>query len=725
MKLRARDLVVISLCILLAIVLIGAKADAGPVVKMDHLIITEVMLQNASSVPYASGEFEDYIECYNPTEQPIQLSDYYLTDSNKKVLKWQLPNAVLEPGRFVIFFTTGMGVGSETNFQLSDDGEGLILSDKEGKILQELLVEKAGANISYGMNTETLTYSYYLQGSPLAMSTGFHFDDPKAFADTCRIDWSQQGGVYGVPVTLTLSTQFEGAEIRYTTDGKEPTIESPIYASPLVIEDTSKNVNRYAGLRGVSPSASNSGPNMISNRPVTKGTVVRAGIFMNGTRLSAVQTQTFFVLEDGKDHYALPIVSLTTDPENLFDDEKGIYWGGNVLKRFTGSYPNVPVDGSIPANYNQEGPEWERPASFEYFVDGERVFSQDIGVSTFGGWSRANVKKSLKIKADIQYDPNHDTLDYPLIRNALDKDGKTIQTYKNIALRGGANDYENSIFRDEMIQSLAMEMNVSTQGYEAVNLFLDGEYWGIYWMREVQDRHYVQQHFPVSSEDVTVIVNNGELYEGNEDGLAAYYDLMSFFEEADLSDPAQYEKAKSLMDIPSLIDYQWIQIYSANTDWPGNNLKLWKGGVNSPPEYQKWRYMLFDTDFGFALYPFHKSTVDTNNLSSATATNGPDWPNPPWSTLILRKLLENPEFKTQFLERGKELMKTTLSAEAVPARIQQFVELLTPDMPENIQRYNLYPLPDMNAWEKNVKVMTSFGKLRPGYVEKFIKFKEK
>ena len=90
---------------------------------------------------------------------------------------------------------------------------------------------------------------------------------------------------------------------------------------------------------------------------------------------------------------------------------------------------------------------------------------------------------------------------------------------------------------------------------------------------------------------------------------------------------------KGEIDIENFIIYQVAQIYFDNTDWPGNNIKFWR------PENGKWKWILYDTDFGFGIWG--NNNYQNNTLSFALQSNGPGWPNPPWSTLLFRRLVQN------------------------------------------------------------------------------------
>lgn len=717
MKLRKKDFLILTIGFGLAIVLyIGSLGDS-PQIDIQQFLISEVMVENQTVLMDEYGQYEDYIELYNGTNESINLNEYYLTDSGKELLKWRLPDVELKSGQYFIIFASGRDSGNHANFKLKNKGEGILLSHYERGIIQELVIEGIGPDISYGIHEKTGKMGYFVGGTPYSPNaTAYFIEEIGKFLELNQLAFTVEGGVYNEAIAVGIETDFTDAVIRYTLDGTEPTHQSTLYEEAIVIEDRSSDRNLYASRREASYYALKSGDFLVPRTPVTKGTILKARLFIEDKPIGDAIVSSYFVFDEGKEKYSLPIVSLTTDPMNLYDPDKGIYVLGNVFAEYMKKNLRANVDGATPANYNQRGSSWNRLAYMEYFIEGQRVFEDRVAISGFGGWTRANVKKSLKIIATSYEQNSKARLEYPFISDARDDKGEILGQYKHLILRSGANDFESTMMRDEFLQSLAAEAGADTQGTEPVILFLNGEYWGIYHMRELQDKHYVEAHFPVKAEDVMMIRNHGEPYEGPEKVEAEYLALMTFFEKANLKNESEYQRASELVDIENFINYYLLQIYADNTDWPGNNMKMWKGGENAPEDYQKWRYLLYDMDFGFGLYAGGHKAYTNDTLSFATEPNGNDWPNPPWSTLILRKLLENDGFKQLFLQRKMDLLNTVLKSDYVLERISYYETLLMPEMDENIKRYNLYSLQSMEDWKRNLQVLKDFAKFRPSYM---------
>ncbi len=193
--------------------------------------------------------------------------------------------------------------------------------------------------------------------------------------------------------------------------------------------------------------------------------------------------------------------------------------------------------------------------------------------------------------------------------------------------------------------------------------------------------------------------------EGDNSG---YTPIISFLNSNNLTTKQNYDFVTSRIDLESYIDYQIAQIYFANLDWPGNNIKFWK----SKRPGSKWRWLLYDTDFGFGLY----TSPDHNTLTFATEDQGPDWPNPPWSTLLLRKLLGNADFKKRFVDKFNVYINSTFNPVRVNAVIDSLRDNIAAEMPYHFLRWG----GSMGAWEYNLDIDRDFGNRRPAYMMQYL-----
>lgn len=466
--------------------------------------------------------------------------------------------------------------------------------------------------------------------------------------------YSQNGGFYSGSVIVSLSDSLPGAEIRYTTDGSDPVDTSALFQNDLAISQT---------------------------------TVVRAKAFSLNMIPSRTITNTYFINEN----YQLPLISISTTPANLWDYNTGIYVMGPNAE------PNYPYFG---ANFWQD---WERPIHIEFYEpDATLGFSIDAGVKIFGSWSRGHPQKSLSIFARGKY--GYSEINYQIFPD------KPIQEFQAFILRNSGNDWESTMFRDAMMTGLVEEADIDIQAYRPAIVFLNGEFWGIHNVREKMNEHYLDSNHDVDPDNVDLLELDGQIIEGD----ANHYEmLIDFLETQDICDSTNYEYVKTQMDVDNFINYQVSEIYFDNTDWPGNNLKYWRSHTPAG----KWRWLLYDTDFGFGMY--NPSAYTNNTLEFATEPNGPVWPNPPWSTFILRKLLENNEFEQNFINRFADYLNYYFEPNRVIQKINEINAAIEPDIAAHFVKWG-GNIGDWNADVYNLKV---FAAQRPNYVKSHIRSK--
>lgn len=452
---------------------------------------------------------------------------------------------------------------------------------------------------------------------------------------------------------LGISGAGINEEIRYTLNGNEPTENSLLFRGPIEL---------------------------------TKNTVVRARVFKTGAIPGKITTKTYIF--DAKP--TLPVVSVSTDSMNLWDKETGIYVLGPTYEN------QNPYFG---ANFWED---WEKPASIEMTgVDGNRVFSQNCGIKIFGAWSRARPQKSLAVHFRSEYGS-------PALKDVQLFHSKPITEFKSFVLRNAGNDYDYTRFRDGMMTDLVKNMNTDIQAFEPVVLYLNGQYWGHINLREKVNEDYLESNHNVDASKLDLLDLDASVLEGSN---ADYLELIDFINNNSLVNDANYEIAAKQIDIDNFIDYQLSQIYFNNRDWPGNNIKYWK----SQADEGKWRWIMFDTDFGFGIYGATDYTLNT--ISFALETNGPSWPNPPWSTLLLRKLVENQKFKFAFINRFADMMNTTFVGSAVVSHIDSMANILRPEIPRHYSKWNI---PSLNSWESAVQTMKTFAINRVNHVQAHI-----
>ena len=464
-------------------------------------------------------------------------------------------------------------------------------------------------------------------------------------------EFSEEGGFYAGSVLVELEVESPFAEIRYTTDAADPDENSALYGDPILVDET---------------------------------TVLRARAFQAGKAPSAIVTHTYFFGEGS----TLPVISLATDPPNLWDEEIGIYVLGDDY------YPGFPYYG---ANFWQD---WERPVHMEYFEpDGELGFAQDLGLKIHGGMTRAFDQKSLRLLARQGYGEDH--IEYPLFPE------RDLDRYKRILLRNSGNDWCRSMLRDGLMHRAVAGTDVDRMAYEPALVFLNGEYWGIHNIRERVGKYYLQENHGVDPEAVDILEFRFEVVEGDS---VHYRNMLDYVEANDLADPQHYEYIGTQMDLVEFSDYWIFEVYFGNTDWPAGNVKFWR--PRSPDG--RWRWLYFDTDFGLGYW--NDYAFDT--LSWATAENG-SGQNTPWSTFLIRKLLENEEFERRFINRYADYLNTRLRAGELGALAAELRARIEPEIARHQERWGY----SYESWQGDMAVVEEFVQMRPAIARGHLRLK--
>jgi hypothetical protein len=511
--------------------------------------------------------------------------------------------------------------------------------------------------------------------------------------------FSMPSGFYEEPFELSILPTGHNETIHFTLDGSVPTLDSPIYEGPLLIKDRSNDPNVISAISTISYRPAEPKGN------VFKITVIRARSFNNISKAPGpVVTHTYLVGSGIQDRYTLPIISLVVDPEDFFDQEKGIYVTGESAQK-------VAADGEDfyfwPANYHERGEDWERPIYFEFFdLEGNLAFYQNAGVRIHGYASRSFRQKSLRLYASIEYD-DLGTFNYPFFPDLMNVRGDgPVDTFETLILRNGGTDFGSSFFRDVLIQRLVNHTSLDTQAIRPAVVFLNGEYWGLYFMYERYDEGYFYNHYDIRAENIIMLEDQGDLVIGAEKERALYQNLLDYVRTHDLSDPEVYEEIKKQIDIENFVDYQITELFIAHQDWPENNIKYWRtrtgqdGSDSSSVQDGRWRWLLFDTDHGFIYH-------DMNSLQYATRDDLP--------TDLLRALLKNSEFRVLFLNRFADHLNTSFREERVLEEIDRIEAVLEPEMQEQIDRWHSSGN-SMENWHNNVNLLRSFAHKRPDVI---------
>ncbi len=491
------------------------------------------------------------------------------------------------------------------------------------------------------------------------------------------IVFSLKGGFYDDVITLELQCNNPQNHIRYTTNGSNPTAQSQLYTEPLVLDKKMYSKSNIYTLRNCPEDQ------FRKLDSIDHCIVIRATVFdENEVFASETYTNSYFIRALGFDSHGLPVVSLCVDSVDLFDPDKGIFVEGN---HYDPSKPHWS------GNYYQSGLEWERWANFEFYELDNSSINQQCGVRTHGGNGRRFQQKTLKILARKKYGKPY--FEFPFFPNISLCQFKRIVLRPFLSCNAGCEDY----ICNRMAQQLGLDFMADCPSV----LFINGEYWGIYYVKEKPDEHYVESHYGVDSRSVNLQWRwFGEVENGSPDRFNTFFEWMKT---ADLRDETQYAYADAFIDIDNYLDYCLLEMFIANFDWPANNVRFWQSGDS------KFRWLFYDGDAAL-------ENLDFDVFANATYVGEESYPSNKEATLFLRKLLESPKFQQKFARRFNELITTTFSVRNTMAIFDFIKEALDEETHRQFGRFDppedYYPS-KYETWLLHLKMTSDFLETRP------------
>ena len=575
------------------------------------LVINEMMASNSTTIADEHGEYDDWIEIFNPGLTAVLMSGMFLEDNDG--FRWEIPPGIgINSGEYLLFWADDgwPTQGSlHTNFKLSKDGDGVTLYDTDGTtVIDTKRFSSMDSDVSFGCYPDA-TDNWYNMSDPTPELTN-------SIGMAGRVYFSRPSGIFTSGFSLSLTTESPEATIRYTTNGSKPTESvGQLYIGPI---------------------------------SVTNSIVIRAGAFQPDYAPGPVKTNTYISLNDAinqpeypagfptlwhegypvnylmhpdvVDHptysdimddalLSIPSMSIVMDMDDLFDQETGIY-----------------------PNSEERGVAWERPTSVELiYPDGSDGFDIDCGIRIYGDGSaipEVNLKHTFRLLFKGMYGSTK--LDYPLFEDS------PVSRFDTIILRGGSNfswahrmDHlewqrqDAQYIRDIWARDTQLAMGHPASHSNYVHLYLNGLYWGLYNPSERPSAPFLADHIGGDKEDWDVL-NSGYVVDGTRDSWNAMMDIAN----SDLSIQANYEAIQEYLDVENLIDYVILQHYLQNGDWAGSNWYV--GRIREPGAW----YKFFIWDAEYSIYDIYKDD---------TWKNHPDSPQQ-----LFQELRDNAEFRVLF-----------------------------------------------------------------------------
>lgn len=571
----------------------------------------------------------DWVELHNSTGSAVSLAGYGLSNNPKNPAKWVFPDISIEPGEYLLLYATGSADKAQKknlklNFNISSTGETLFFFDPGGKLIDKLSAGRMKSGQSYGRDGSDNRF-YYAEPTPGAQNG-------KGYEGITQLPaFSVTPGIYADTVTVAI-TAGEGETIRYTTDCTAPNAGSEVYGGELTI---------------------------------SKNTVIRAAAYKDGYLSGDAATATYLFKGDGVDH-ALPVVTLVTDPDNLWNSKTGIYATGDKFDPDAASYADTLQSATYYqakfATEEQVDTIWEKPAAFSLFDDnGKQVFTQNVGIRIAGSFGRGRAQKGFNVIARKEYGKG--SMEYPFFEN------RPYTEYKAVVLRAGAQDQNRSKIRDELASGLleGTDINILYQAYRPTVLYLNGEYWGVYFMKEKRNRFFVAQHENTEN-NVDLAIGKGfkqRSYGDNSDWVSLYEYATSH----DLSASDAYNYVAERMDVDSFRDYMIAEIYNGNTDTYNFQYYRLKGG--------KWKFIFYDFCWGFQS-PGHETLAFRMGKT----------PSDVCSAKLFAAMLQNKGWRDSFCRRFGELLNTAFAPERVSALIDELYGYVEPEIKREREKFN-------------------------------------
>ena len=577
--------------------------------QAQDLVINELMQSNIECIMDDINEFPDsWVELYNPTDAAINLKDYKISNKNKANKAWQLPNKTVAAKSYVVIYCDKEGKEDNrlhADFRLESGKDGNLYLFKGSEVVDKLeaMAKMPAPDVAYGRKTDGADeWGYQLTATPGKANCGEicnakHILGAPVFSQNGRV----VKGSSTIKVELSLPEDApEGAVIRYTTNGSEPTISSTKYTSAINISSTK---------------------------------VIRAKVFCNGwlSPMSSAQSYIFHPRS-----MTVPIFSVQTNDKYLNDSKIGLFANNNSKE-------------------DKRLHDWRRPVNIEMFTaEGEEsVFNQLSETRIQGGQSRANALKSMVFYANKRFDPDHKQFQYEFFPDQ--KPG--VKKFKSFSLRDGGNDFGDLYFRDLIIQrTMAKNVDLDWQAGHTAVLYINGEYMGMLNIRERSNEDNIYSNYN-GLEDLDLLEiahekvdNVDQFIEELKEGTDDFYQAFKAFYSEKGHTLAEYEE---WLDVNEYLNVIVMNFFYGNIDFPGNNLVFWRPnddytGTDLP---KRFRVIVKDTDFGLGLYGRQNSYNTIKLLYNPNSDSGSAWAFTEPATRLLKNMLEDPDILKMFIDK--------------------------------------------------------------------------
>lgn len=621
--------------------------------KGTSLCINEAFVSNFLKYADEDGDYSDWIELYNFGETPLSLDGFYLSDDENHPKKWQFSDIVIPSGGYQVVWLSGKDKTEHelhANFSVRA-GEALLLSDASGTVLDMLEIpHDADSNTSYGHRAIDTAEAVVLRNATPGKENTSSMSLVKEKEVPPPPTFSHAGGIYNASFLLSMYAEDEKDVIVYTTDGTEPTMASSVYTGAFLVEDPSKNPNRYTN-KNYTFNAS--AMYQMNPNPVPKLAVIKAKTVRHGC-LSETVTQSFYI-GDTPDY---PILCMNADSEELFG-LGGLYAPGiqYYMWKAESRFREITEADRYDAvtRFFLENQKIKIQISL-YAPSGEEILSNNFQASISGQTSKLENKKSFRIEAVPRY-TGTTTLDTPLFADPFVKFAYTRSncSWKSFIIR-------RIIMVDSASSKLAESTGLPIQNTRLCSVYINGEYWGLYMLSEdLNDPLYYENHFGIEQDELILLKNLGNLFHvvhGSLEDQIEFEALLKAIAVADVE--TAFSMADEHFDLANMATYLAVESILNNGDWITNNIRVFRTNHADA----KWQFVLFDLDGCLTLTEYGWLEYFENDDTSYN-TNAPIYH-------AFKKILKHPTFSqmyktsclsfAQYLEENADVIMDTTAA---------------------------------------------------------------
>lgn len=635
----------------------GRKNDTHPnhhlesdiEILLGDLYISEVAASKIDLNRTGYQGLEEYIELHNDGSENIHLSGYSLSEGPES--EYIFGDLTIEAGQYLLLLAKGgipaAGESIEVeNIRLNGAGETLILKDHTGKIIDYLETGYLLDGYSFGRSADNKYKEVFYD----TKTPGEKNSDREFTSTSEKPTFSVQGGIVAKESIEVELNAGEGAVIKFTTNGNEPTFTDQTYTEPIIIHEN---------------------------------TVIRAVAFSDGKLPSAPASRTY-IFEKTHD---IPILCISSNSYGLFSDDHGIYADGKGHS-----------DSEFPYYDSNFWWDAERPASIEYYeTDGKLALDFNAGIQIFGGFSRALAQKSFIIHLRDEY--GLDELYYPFFKGS---DGNQ---FKKFILRNGGQDTRTKM-KDYYISKLAIEEgNQDGMRGQPVAVYINGEYWGIYNLRERIDEDYLSYHYNLDPDDINIIAANGVALHGNNQD---WLELKQFSMNSDFTRQENYEKLANWIDIENFTDYIIFQTFFSNADT--GNIKFWRDQSKT----MKWRVLFYDVDLSLRDKNYYDEVIQRMFGQSGEYIG--------YSAHIQQALIQNPHYREYFLQRYAYYLTEVFTDKYLESGIEEIADTMKNEMVYQTERWKMYGTYEqwLESVDKFINKALGRGEIVAGLLQDFL-----